>query len=211
MHTITPEELKKLHPKRFEKEYYKWVEYATHHDWADWIKEDFEAEMKCVGIHVDNFWWDISYSQGDGASFDGHVKLHEWMADTKAMDDQTYAELYPALYLACKQDGSYIGVGTRNRGHYLSLAFNESWWGTDPEGIFNGLDKDTWVELVEDQASSASLEDEIRSTCERFMKDMYYKLRDEYAEITSEDAFVESCEINGITFEVEGEDDYVAA
>lgn len=211
MHTITPEELKKLHPKRFEKEYYKWVEYATHHDWGDWIKEDFGAEMKCVGIHVDNFWWDISYSQGDGASFDGHVKLHEWMADTKAKDDQTYAELYPALYLACKQDGSYISVSTRNRGHYLSFSFSESWWGTDPEGIFTGLDRETWVELVEDQASSADLEDEIRTVCERFMKDMYYKLRDEYEEITSEDAFVASCEANGITFEVEGEDDYVAA
>lgn len=187
------------------------MEYATHPDWADWIKEDFEAEMKCVGIHVDNFWWDVSYSQGDGASFDGHVKLHEWMADTKAKDDQTYAEMYPALYLACKQDGSYISVSTRNRGHYLIFSFSESWWGTDPEGIFKGLDRDAWDALVEDQADSADLEDEIRTVCERFMKDMYYKLRDEYAEITSEDAFVASCEANGITFEVEGEDDYVAA
>jgi len=201
MPTITPEELRSQHPKIFKKEYEDWAQYAVYDDWADWIKEDFEAEMKCVGIHVDNFWWDVSYSQGDGVSFDGHVKLHEWMEA-----NPQYMEQYQALYLACRQDGSYIGVGARNRGHYLSLAFNESWWGTDPEGIFKGLDKDTWVELVEDQASSASLEDEIRSTCERFMKDMYYKLRDEYENITSEDAFVESCVANDVTFEVEGEE-----
>lgn len=206
MPTYTPEELKTLHPKVFEKEYYKWMEYAPHNDWADWIKENFEAEMKCEGIHVDNFYWDVSYSQGDGASFDGHVEMDEWMEA-----NPQYREQYQALYLACEQDGSYIRVRTGNRGHYLQLSVEESWWGTDPRGIFSGLDKDTWVELVEDQASSASLEDEIRSTCERFMKDMYYKLRDEYEEITSEDAFVESCNCNGLTFEVDTEDDHVAA
>lgn len=175
-------------------------------DWADWIKENFTADMLCVGIHVDNFWWDIGYSQSDGACFDGHVKLHEWMEA-----NPQYMEQYYALYLACKQDGSYISVGTRNRGHYLSFTFNESWWGTDPEGIFKNLEKEAWDELVEDQASSASIEDEIRSTCERFMSDMYDKLRDEYENITSEDAFVESCNCNGVTFEVECEDDHVAA
>ena len=180
------------------------MEYGAYDDWADWIKENFTADMLCKGIHVDKFYWDISYSQGDGASFDGHVKLHEWMEA-----NPQYMEQYQALYLACKQDGSYISVGTRNRGHYLSFSVNESWWGTDPCGIFNGLDQDTWVELVEDQAGSASLEDEIRSTCERFMQDLYYTLRNEYEEIISEDAFVESCNCNDITFEVE--DDHVAA
>lgn len=206
MPTYTPEELRSQHPKVFEKEYNAWREYMPYHDWADWIKEDFEAEMECDGIHVDNFYWGISYSQGDGASFDGHIQIDEWMEA-----NPQYAEQYQALYLACKQDGSYITVRTGNRGHNMHFKFNESWWGTEPDGIFTGLDKDTWVELVEDQASSASLEDEIRSTCERFMSDMYHKLRDEYEEITSEDAFVESCDCNGITFEVEGEDAYVAA
>ena len=177
-----------------------------HNDWADWIKDGFTSDMKCVGIHVDNFYWDISYSQGDGASFAGHVKLHEWMEV-----NPQYMEQYQALYLACKQDGSYIAVRTGYRGHSLQLSFNESWWGTDPCGIFNGLDQDTWCELVEDQAGASGIEDEIRSTCERFMKDLYYKLRDEYEEITSEDAFMESCDCNGITFEVDTEDDHVAA
>lgn len=177
------------------------MEYAPHNDWADWIKENFEAEMKCVGIHVDNFWWDVSYSQGDGANFDGYIQISEWMEA-----NPQYAEQYQALYLACKQDGSYITVRTGNRGHNMHFNLNESWWGTDSEGIFTGLDKDTWVELVEDQVSSASIEDEIRSTCERFMKDLYYKLRDEYEDITSEEAFIESCNCNGITFEVEGEE-----
>jgi hypothetical protein len=68
------------------------------------------------------------------------------------------------------------------------------------------LDKDTWVELVEDQSGSLDVEAEIKSTCERFMSEMYYKLRDEYEHLTSEESFIESCECNEITFEIEGEE-----
>ena len=201
MPTYTPEELKTLHPKRFKKEYEAWQEHAIYDDWADWIKEDYESQMLCEGIKVDNFEWDISYSQGDGAAFNGHVVVHEWMEA-----NPQYMEQYQALYLACKQDGSYVTLRT-GRGMYMHANLNESWWGTDPEGIFNGLDKDTWVELVDDQSGAANPEDEIKSTCERFMSDMYRTLRDEYENITSEDAFVESCDANGVTFELEGKED----
>ena len=199
MKTVTAQELKELDPKRFEKEYYAWQEYAVYDDWAEWIKEDYESAMKCEGIKVDNFEWDISYSQGDGAAFNGHVVVHEWMAA-----NPQYMEQYQALYLACKQDGSYVTLRT-GRGMYMHANMNESWFGTEPCGIFNGLDKDTWWELVVEQSDAASVEDEIRSTCERFMSEMYYKLRGEYEHITSEESFIESCECNEITFELEEE------
>ena len=201
MRDVTAKELKELDPRKFKEEYYKWQEYAADYDWADWVKENFDAEMRGEGIKVDNFYWDISYSQGDGANFDGHAVVHEWMEA-----NPQYAEQYPALYLACKQDGSYVSVRTGNRGHNMHFNLNESWWGTDPCGIFHLLDKDTWVELVDDQAGFLDVEAEIRSTCERFMQDMYYKLRDEYEHITSEEMFVESCDCNGVTFEIEGEE-----
>lgn len=201
MKDVTAKELKELDPKRFKEEYYKWQEYAADYDWADWIKENFDAEMRGEGIKVDNFYWDISYSQGDGANFDGHAVVHEWMEA-----NPQYAEQYPALYLACKQDGSYVSARTGSRGQYVHFNLNESWWGTEPCGIFHMLDKDTWVELVEDQSGFLDVETEIKSTCERFMSEMYYKLRDEYEHITSEESFIESCECNEITFEIEGEE-----
>lgn len=201
MRDVTAKELKELDPRRFKEEYYKWQEYAADYDWADWIKDNYTADMRVEGIKVDNFYWDISYSQGDGANFDGHAVVHEWMEA-----NPQYAEQYPALYLACKQDGSYVSVRTGNRGHNMHFNLNESWWGTDPCGIFHMLDKDTWVELVDDQAGFLDVEAEIRSTCERFMQDMYYKLRDEYEHITSEESFIESCECNEVTFEIEGEE-----
>ncbi len=206
MKDVTAQELKAFDPRRFEKEYNAWQEHAIYDDWADWIKEDYESQMLCEGIKVDRFVWSISYSQGDGAAFDGYVSLYAWMEA-----NPQYIERYPALYLACKSDGSYMTLRTGNRGMHMHTNMTEYLYETSPEGVFGMLDEDTWHELVNDQYDSAGLEDEIKSTCERFMQDMYDRLRDEYENITSEDAFVESCDCNGVTFEVEGEDSYVAA
>jgi len=198
--TITAKELKELDPKRFEKEYYKWQEYAIYDDWADWIKEDFESQMRVYGIKVDRFTWCISYSQGDGAAFDGHVTVYQWMEA-----NPQYIERYPALYLACKSDGSYITFRTNNRGFYMHTNVTEYLYETQPEGVFAMLDEEAWVELVVTQWDSAGLEEEIKSLCERFMSDMYDKLRDEYENVTSEESFIDSCECNDITFEIETE------
>jgi hypothetical protein len=199
--TVTAQELKALDPKRFAKEYEAWQEHAIYDDWADYIKEDFESQMQVQGIKVDRFTWCISYSQGDGAAFDGHVSVYQWMEA-----NPQYIERYPALYLACKSDGSYITFRTNNRGFYMHPNTTEYLYETEPEGVFGMLDEDTWHELVNDQWDSAGLEEEIKSTCERFMSDMYDKLRDEYEHITSEESFIDSCECNEITFEIEGEE-----
>ena len=201
MKTVTAQELKALDPKRFAKEYEAWQEHAIYDDWADYIKEDFESQMQVQGIKVDRFTWCISYSQGDGAAFDGHVSVYQWMEA-----NPQYIERYPALYLACKSDGSYITFRTNNRGFYMHPNTTEYLYETEPEGVFGMLDEDTWHELVNDQWDSAGLEEEIKSTCERFMSDMYDKLRDEYEHITSEESFIDSCECNEITFEIEGEE-----
>lgn len=200
MKEVTAQELKALDPKKFAKEYEAWQEHAIYDDWADYIKEDFDSQMTVQGIHVDRFTWDISYSQGDGAAFDGHVMVYQWMEA-----NPQYIERYPALYLACKADGSYMTLRVSNRGFHMHPNTTEYLYETQPEGVFAMLDEEAWVELVTEQWDSAGLEEEIKSTCERFMQDFYDRLRDEYENITSEDAFVESCECNDITFEIEGE------
>jgi len=202
MPTYTPEELRSQHPKVFTKEYYKWMEYGVYDDWADYIKEDFESQMQVYGIKVNRFYWDISYSQGDGASFEGHVSVYRWMEA-----NPQYIERYPALYLACKSDGSYMTVRSHgSRANYMHTDMTEYLNETQPEGVFAMLDEDAWIELVVTQWDEAGLEGEMKSTCERFMQDFYDRLRDEYEHLTSEESFIESCECNGITFEIEGEE-----
>lgn len=208
MPTYTPEELRTLHPKRFRKEYEDWALHAADFDWTDYAQDECKKDLEMYGIHADNLYWQVSYSQGDGASFDGFVNIRDWMNAVYADAEFTFAEKYPALFIACKQDGSFIRVRTGNRGTNMILDLRENWRGTRAEGIFTGLDDATWDELVEDQVTDADLEAEIRKDCEARMYDFYRTLRDEYEHLTSEDAFVESCICNGVTFEVA---DHVAA
>jgi hypothetical protein len=127
------------------------------------------------------------------------------MLGVKADEELTYAEKYPALFCAAKQDGSFMRVRTGNRGVYLHIDMRENWQGTRAEGIFTGLDDATWEELVEGQASDACLDEDLRLHCENHMNDFYRTLRDEYEHVTSEESFIESCECNEVTFEIEGE------
>lgn len=206
MKTVTAKELKELDPKQFKKEYDDWSLHAADWDWTDWAQDARKEDMKVDGIHVESLYWQVSFSQGDGASFDGSVSIYDWMNAVMADEEFTYAEKYPALYIAAKQDGSFMRIRTGNRGQYLHIEMRENWQGTRAEGIFKGLDDASWEELVEDQASDACLDEDIRLHCERHMQDFYRTLRDEYLHLTSEQSFIESCECNEVTFEIEGEE-----
>lgn len=205
MKELTAQELKELDPRRFKKEFEDWSLHAADWDWTDSLQDDRKKDMEVEGIHVKSLYWQVSFCQGDGASFDGSVSIYDWMNAVMADEEFTYAEKYPALYIAAKQDGSFLRIRTGNRGMYLHIEMRENWQGTRAEGIFTGLDNASWEELVEDQASDACLDEDIRLHCERHMQDFYRTLRDEYLYLTSEEAFIESCDCNGVTFELEEE------
>lgn len=205
MKELTAQELKELDPRRFKKEYEDWSVHAADWDWTDSTQDNLKKDMELEGIHVKSLYWQVSFCQGDGASFDGSVSIYDWMNAVMADEEFTYAEKYPALYIAAKQDGSFMRIRTANRGMYLHIELRENWQGTRAEGIFTGLDDASWEELVEDQASDACIDEDIRLHCERHMKDFYRTLADEYLYLTSEEAFIESCDCNGVTFELEEE------
>lgn len=47
------------------------------HDWWDYVEEDFKLHtLAPLGIDADRINFSLSYSQGDGASFDG--RIHDW-------------------------------------------------------------------------------------------------------------------------------------
>jgi len=48
-------------------------------------------------------------------------------------------------------------------------------------------------------------ENELQSYVDEVCNNLYRMLRDEYEHLTSEEAFIDSCECNEITFEIEGE------
>jgi hypothetical protein len=207
MPQITARELLEQDPKRFQKEYSSWCEHALDYDWWDFIEERFKTDVSAEGIIVERIYFSLSYSQGDYASFEGQINVAEWMEANKD-GDQTYADKYPALYLAVMDYGEYASVSDRtNRGGWPRVTFDGTCAGnTEPAGIFAGLDNDDWDELVIDQYDAADLEKELQSAVEAMCRKLYRDLQDECEHLMSEQSFIESCECNEITFEIEDEE-----
>ena len=198
---VTAKELKELDPKRFEREYYKWVEHAHDYDWYGYVEQMFTDEMAAQGVQVDKIYYSLSYSQGDYAGFEGRVALDKWMHHVKFDNEQTFAEAFPALYLAVTQDTSSVVVTIGHR-YRPDVNYNCSVEYTEPEGVFQHLDDETWRDLVTEQESDADLEANVREWIDARGDELYRELRREYEFISSEESFIESCECNEITFEV---------
>lgn len=197
-----------MDPRRFEREYSKWTEWQWDDDWyVEATKDKFQNEYKLKGIEIEDLHYSISFSQGDYASFSGRVYLSDWMrAVQTCRDGPTYAERYPALFLACDADGTYVNITGEDRRSGWRTDWHEGWLNVGPQGIFANMGEEDWDELVLEQADEAGLEDEIIKYCRSIGSDIYDELSDAYMDATSEEAFIESCEANEVTFEIEGDE-----
>ena len=199
---VTAAELNVIDHEQFMKEYWEWCNYAIDYDWTDFIKEDFVRDMAPFGVRVaDIHWDDVGYSAS--AAMSGVVNLWTFM-ETYKVDDVPLSELYPALYLAVKHDESFVRVRQVGRGLRMGLDFYENTQYLAPLGIFSALDEAPWQELVEDQWKQSGI---ARGTLDDFLKDkcgdLARNLDAEYEHLTSVESFMESCEINEVTFEIE--------
>ena len=200
---VTAQELLEQDPKRFREEYLKWTEYALDYDWWEYMEERLREDLAPAGVRDIKLQFSLSYSQSDYATFEGRIDVHKWMDVTK-YGELTYAEKYPALHLALADYGEDASVTTYNRSCCARVNLDGNVAGnTYPAGIFTGLEQEAWDELVEEQLSSAGLEDEMQSDVDAECQELYTDLRDEYEHMTSEESFIESCECNDITFEIE--------
>ena len=206
MKEVTAKELQELDPKRFEKEYLDWTRYALGYDWWEYLEQDFTDRMAAEGVRVDRILFSLSHSQGDYASFVGRVDVSMWMHHQKYDTDRTFAEAFPALYLAVVQDGSYVVVTEGHRSR-PDIDYNCSVEYTVPDGVFQHLDYEAWEELVTDQEADADLESNIKEWLWGQYQELYQDIRKEYESISDENSFIEACEANETTFEVEVEDE----
>ena len=200
---VSASDLKTRDPKRFEREYSKWTEHNLDYDWWDSVYEMFKADMAAEGVDVDKMYFSISYSQGDYASFEGTIDVSEWMQRNKD-GDQTYAEKYPALFLAVCDYGGHSTASSGWRGSWPSVNWDGACVGnTPPAGIFAMLDSDAWDELVADQYAGAGIEQALQEWVQDKCRELYRQLQEEYEYLNSEESFIESCDCNDVTFEIE--------
>ena len=208
MKEVTAQELQTLDPKRFEKEYLEWICYNFNYEWWEFLEQDFTDRMAAVGVRVDKILFSLSYSQGDYATFEGRIDVGMWMHHQKYDADRTFAEAFPALYLAVVQDGTYANISDRYRRH-ADVDYHSNIEYTDPEGVFQHLDEDTWRDLVYDQEQEADLQSNVEAWVSARCPELYQDLRKEYESISDENSFIEACEANEVMFEIEEEEDEI--
>jgi len=181
----------------------KWTNYALDYDWWDYIEERLKEKLEPAGVSNIKLQFSLSYSQSDYATFEGRIDVHKWMDVTKA-GELTYAEKYPALRLAMEDYGDYASVTTYNRSCGARVNLDGGCIGnTYASGIFAGLEPEAWDELVEEQFYEAGLEQALQDYVDAISQELYTDLSDEYEHLTSEESFIESCECNDVTFEIE--------
>jgi hypothetical protein len=167
------------------------------------MEERLREKLEPAGVSNIKLWFSLSYSQSDYATFEGRIDVHKWMDVTK-YGDQTYSEKYPALRLAIEDYGDYASVTTYNRNCVARVNLDGGCVGnTYPAGIFAGLESEAWDELVEEQYYEAGLEQALQDYVDDISQQLYRDLSDEYEHLTSEESFIESCECNEVTFEIE--------
>ena len=195
---MNAQELRERDPARFESEYDEWLRYNFHYDWWDSVEEMFKEDMEKFGLMIKRIYFNLSYCQGDYASFEGHIHIAEWM---RALG---YADEYPALILALDDYGCMCKVNDRNDRPIVdtdSLCLVGTY--TTPQGIFADLHPQAWVNLVEEQADANPWDVLIDDWMRDRARQLYRTLQEEYEYLSSEDSFVEHCDANGIKFEEE--------
>ena len=195
---LTALELRDRDEHQFYKEYYDWCGYALDYEWWDYIEEGFKNKCTPMGIDVTRIFFTGFYSQGDHAGFEGRVDLSRYMKYYK-MDEE-----YPALFAALCEDGGYIDVTHGHRWYGMEFDLREGTYYVPPCNVFQDLEEETWNALISEQWADSRLSDLVTETCTDLGHDLWGELEKDYASLTSEEAFIESCECNNVKFEYEG-------
>lgn len=227
MKTIDIHTLKATDPKRFEKAYYKWLEYHDYFD-ADFIIEDWANTVDSetpININYEDRNYrhspqrkynpkpDVSYSIGDRgeyAAFCGRVPVHTFIQHYMPKLAEEYAWFMPEV----EAYGGYIDFDTRHESQYTEYSddMEHLLSYAEPGGLFADMDSSEYSELLCEtwrMYFEEEVLEEAGEVAEKLADKLLESLRDEYEYITSEEYFIEHCEANEITFEVEEEEEDV--
>jgi len=173
---------------------YKNVE---HDDWYEGTFEDFKEDMIAKFIFVRNIRFSGFCSQGDGASFTGHITcVPSFLARHKLTGK------YPVLHRLLAKGGELSLLITRSSGHYChenmvkaEIAMCSGFRSILPHG--DPL-RDTVVEMWDSklEIEYSWLESDATEIIRRYCRDLYKKLEKEHDYLTSDEAVLETIEIN---------------
>jgi len=161
-------------------------------DWHEFTLEDWKETLHTVGVDDANINYSGFWSQGDGASFTGRVRLADWLKS------QHLAGKYRTLYNRARAHDIAAGI-RRVSSHYSHEQTCTAWIEI---GGYWSTDKAADCERLERQANECEelLEEWRRMQCHAIYKD----LENNYEYLTGEDAIRETILANEYEFLEDG-------
>lgn len=178
-------------------------------DWYDHIIENAKEDGEKLGFDIQDIHFTGFYSQGDGASWTGYIKIIPWLELNKANDPLAHILIALAendwieSKLAVSNSGRYTHSDTMLRSDwYRSLDIFD---GGDVlhKGLFAGASLESLVDALP-ASYFDDIADEMLASAKDFANDIYKKLRNEWDWLCSEKQIAELCDANEYLFDENG-------
>lgn len=153
---------------------------VTHGDWSKHIKEDFECEMLSIGVCVQLVLYDVSYSQGSGACFEGYIIDWGKYLLHLGHDNPILASAAQGWQMSWKHGGRYC--------HEYSLTYDENLWANiNPyDEVEQTLKFDMWANVM-NTFDLFRLSNDIKENLREHMRALHRTLVTEYEHLTSDE------------------------
>jgi hypothetical protein len=184
-------------------------------DWYEEVIAQAKEEAPARGFHIAEIQFSGFSSQGDGASWTGHVWLPDFIEyhNKPEHDDYTQYVVLRELIkdgwceesLTISRHGFYYnhsgmmrGSGVDDRLHY---AEDDS---VMDRGILEGANVKELANSINSDAMFNDLDEWTLRKAQAYANDIYKQLKEEYEHYTSEEYFIDLCDINGWRFDQRG-------
>jgi hypothetical protein len=204
-------ELKDNYPDKFTKEYGLWAQDAPYEDWWAYVYADAIEDGEVLGFDIDDIKFSGFWSQGDGASWHGRVRLDTFIS--KNYDAAEPATLYLLEMIRLGWIAPSIGVHQNGRSvhemsmtcdgveDYVNFAAKDD--AVVPDGPYAGANVIELASVFGLPLLLDDLEKTALDSARYFASEIYIRLRDEYEWLTSEEQFIEHCLANDVEFDVD--------
>ena len=203
MAEVSASELKLIDPERFDKEYWKWTGHLLDYDWWDSVYEMAIGDGEALGFSIEDISFDL-YRRD--ASWEGEVDLLKF---AKAYALEADPKWFVVLELV--KDGwasptmSISRYGYRNTtmrvGDYWVNLVERDEDGVVTRGVMAGAGVAQVLDAIGGEAVLEEMEELVLEKANDFAHTILGMLQEEYDYLTSEEAFVEHCDADDVTFE----------
>jgi hypothetical protein len=186
-------------------------------DWHECVYERFKEEGRAKGFIIDDIQFSGFYSQGDGASWTGHVDLVPFIEHFVTHEHPEFSR-YTVLVELISNQWVDPTMGVQRRSFHYNHSGTMSYEGIKcfaslgedngdviQHGILQGAPVCELDQAIDSERLVCELEEFAISRAKEYADEIYNALREEYEGYTSEENFKELIYINGWRFNNKGE------